>query len=86
MKKKIQEEASKNDVELNIQAVGLDEIKNAAANYDLVLLAPQVRYAEKSVAKDIEGITKYMVIDSVDFGKMDGASVFHKIMKMLEAA
>ncbi|MEG0176857.1 PTS sugar transporter subunit IIB [Anaerorhabdus sp.] len=84
MKKKIQDEAIKNDVDLNIQAVGIDEIKKEASKYDLVLLAPQVRYAEKAIAKEINGIAKHMVIDSVDFGKMDGASVFHKFMIMLE--
>jgi cellobiose PTS system EIIB component len=84
IKKKIVEEANKNDVELNIQAVGLDEVKKEAGKYDMVLLAPQIRYAFKSISKDLEGITKYMQIDSVDFGKMDGASVFHKFMKLLE--
>lgn len=83
IKKKIQEEAAKNDVDLIIQAVGIDEVKKEASKYDLVLLAPQIRYAEKAIAKEIDGITRYMVIDSVDFGKMDGASVFHKLMKTL---
>ncbi len=84
IKKKIQEEAVKNNVELVINAVGLDEVKKEAGNYGMVLLAPQIRYAYKSIAKDLEGITNYMLIDSVDFGKMDGASVYHKFMKILE--
>ncbi|MEG0959137.1 MAG: PTS sugar transporter subunit IIB [Erysipelotrichaceae bacterium] len=84
LKKKIQEEAIKNDVELNIQAVGLDEVVKEAAKYDLVLLAPQIRYALKGLSRDLNGITKYMMIESIDFGKIDGASVFHKFMKLLE--
>lgn len=83
IKKKIIEEATKNNVTLNIRAVGLDEVKKEASKYDLVLLAPQIRYAFKAVSKELEGVTKYMLIDSVDFGKMDGASVFHKFMKLL---
>ncbi len=84
IKKKIQEEAIKNDIELFINAVGLDEVKKEAINYDIVLLAPQIRYAFKSISKDLEGVTKYMQIDSVDFGKMDGAAVYYKFMKLLE--
>ena len=57
-------------------------MKKEAGKYDMVLLAPQIRYAFKSISKDLEGITKYMQIDSVDFGKMDGASVFHKFMNI----
>ncbi|MFV0380905.1 MAG: PTS sugar transporter subunit IIB [Breznakia sp.] len=85
IKKKIQEAAQSNDVDLHIEATGIDSIKKEASNYDLVLLAPQVRYAEKAIAKEIDGATKYMLIDSVDFGKMDGASVFYKVMKAIEA-
>lgn len=84
MKKKITEEAVKCGVEITIQAVGLDEIKKEASKYDIVLMAPQIRYAARTVEKELAGVTKHMVIDSIDFGKMDGASVFHKVMKKLE--
>lgn len=84
IKKKIQEEATKNEVDLTIQAVGLDEVVKEAGHYDMVLLAPQIRYAYKSLSRDLEGVTNYMMIDSIDFGKMDGASVYHKFMKLLE--
>lgn len=81
IKKKIEEEASKNNQEINIKAVGLDEIKKEASNYDIVLMAPQIRYAAKGIEKDLAGVCKLMVIDSVDFGTMNGANVYKKLLE-----
>lgn len=83
IKKKIEETAVAEGQEITICAVGLDEIKKEASKYDILLLAPQIKYAAKSVEKDVEGICKFMIIDSIDFGTMNGANVYHKMMKKL---
>lgn len=85
IKNKIEEAAQEINVELEINAIGVSDLKKEASKYDLVLLAPQVRYAEKAISKELEGEADYMIIDSVDFGTMNGKNVLKKAIDKIGA-
>lgn len=48
MKMKIEEAAKNDQKELDIQAVGLDELDTYLKGTDIVILGPQIKYAEKN--------------------------------------
>ena len=83
MKKKIEQAAEADGVELHVRAVGLDEITKEAHKVDIVLLAPQVRYAYNSLKNSLEGVTSHMLIDSIDFGTMNGKAVYEKLIAVI---
>lgn len=83
MCRKIEAEAEKASQELNISAAGLDSVATASQNMDIVLLAPQVKYAAKEVRKDVPAEIPIMVIPSQDFGLMKGDLVYKKMIAVL---
>lgn len=86
MRGKIEEAAKGTDISLDIKAVGMDSIRDNLEGLDVVLLGPQIRYAEKSISDDLaksSPSTKLIVIDSKDFGMMRGDEVFRKMCALL---
>lgn len=71
--RKIEDYAEKNDIDLTIKAVGMGEYQNVCADYDVLLLGPQVSYQKASIAagsgKPIE------VIAPQDYGMGNAANV-----------
>ncbi|MGG7143973.1 PTS sugar transporter subunit IIB [Clostridium nigeriense] len=85
---KMREVAAKHDVKVNIEALPFAksfEILNEK-QVDCVLLGPQVKF----LLKDIEGPCKeknvpVAVINSADYGTMNGEKVLKQAIKMIKA-
>lgn len=48
--KKIEQYAAQNGIDLTIDAIGMGEYQTVCADYDVLLLGPQVSYQEEEVA------------------------------------
>ena len=75
--------AQEKGIETKIWAVGATEVKNHSQDADVILLGPQVRYLEKSIADDANGVPAYL-IDMRDYGKMDGKAVLTFALNKLQ--
>ncbi len=82
MKEKIKEAAINDGVILDINAVGLDMFESVLTGVDFILLGPQIKYAENMVRKAVQEQMPIMMIDAIDFGRMQGDEVYHKMMKI----
>lgn len=52
--------------------------------FDVILIAPQVRFIMRSVAKKAEPLGIIVqVIDPVTYGMVDGAKLFHNVQEVL---
>lgn len=84
MRAKIEQEAKKANVEMNVKAISMDDLRNNLEGTSLVMLGPQIRYAEKQIREIVNDKAPVMVIDSTDFGMMRGDLVYEKLMKIIE--
>jgi PTS system cellobiose-specific IIB component len=81
----MQKAAGEQGIEVNIKAVAEADLKNNLENLDVLLLGPQVRYMLSKV-KDLmepKGIP-VDVINSVDYGTMNGAKVLEQAISMIK--
>ena len=72
--KKMQEAAASENYECSISAFPTSEARDKAADADIVLLGPQVRFQKNKIAELCPGIP----VDAIDmrmYGRMDGAGV-----------
>lgn len=82
---KMQKAAGEQGIEVNIRAIAEADLKNNLENLDVLLLGPQVRYM-LSKMKDLmepKGIP-VDVINSVNYGTMNGAKVLRQAISMIE--
>ncbi|MCD7893178.1 MAG: PTS sugar transporter subunit IIB [Erysipelotrichaceae bacterium] len=78
------EKAAKEDgIEAEIKAVPFTEAEKMIADWDVILLGPQVRHQLKSLEKKAEGITPVAVIDMRDYGTMNGENVLKAALKIV---
>jgi PTS system cellobiose-specific IIB component len=80
--KKMQNEAKASNIEVSIEAKPLAEAKKDLANYDCILLGPQIRYELKNV-KGMAGDLPVDVINMQDYGMMNGKKVLKTALKMM---
>ena len=82
---RMQDAAKKLGVEANINAypyTKLDELIDAA---DIVLLGPQVRFKKKTFdAKYADKGIEFVVVNTVDYGMMDGEKVLKAALEYLK--
>lgn len=71
--------------EYKIYAVGLSQVENEIKNneIDVLLLGPQVRFKEKEMKEKYEPEIKVAVIDTMDYGMMNGEKVFSEVKGLL---
>lgn len=77
--------AKKMNVDASINAYSFTKLDEVIDGADIVLLGPQVRFKkkifeEKYADKGIE----FMVIDTVDYGMMNGEKVFKTVLEHLK--
>lgn len=72
---KMQEVASSQGKEYKIWAVEQGQIEEEIGNFDVLLLGPQVRHILRKVKKIVGESMPLEVIDSVAYGRCDGAAV-----------
>ena len=82
---KMQEAAKEAGVEAEIWAIPEADIAKHVGEFDVCLLGPQVRFKKKAFDEKYadKGI-EFMVIDTVDYGMMNGEKVFKTVLEHLE--
>ncbi|WP_028042926.1 PTS sugar transporter subunit IIB [Candidatus Stoquefichus massiliensis] len=79
MQVKLQECAQKDGIEAEITAMPISEIDTFNEDVDVVLLGPQIRFAEDDLRKTFENKAYVYCIDIQDFGLMRAENVWNKI-------
>lgn len=76
---KMKKAALEQGIEAEIWAVGANEVKAT----DIILLGPQVRYAQRKIESEAPGVP-VAHIDMKDYGMMNGQSVLKQALAILE--
>ncbi len=72
--KKMQEEAKKQKIDATIVAKGIADAKAEFADWDVILLGPQVRHQLKQVKVLCEDNKPIDIIPPIFYGRIDGKS------------
>ncbi len=83
--KRMQDAAREQGIDADIHAESVEDVSKDLGNTQVLLLGPQVRYRLKEI-QDIcgpKGIP-VAVINSLDYGMMDGKKVLKSALDMLE--
>jgi len=80
---KMKEAAKEKNVKALIWTVGEAGLDLAWAEADAVLLAPQVRHLLPRLEKKDDRKVPIMIINDVDFGKMDGKAVLEQALEKI---
>lgn len=83
--RKMEQAAEEERIEVDIKAIAEADLKNNLDNADALLLGPQVRYLLTKVRGLMEdkGVP-VDVINSVDYGTMNGSKVLDQAISMIE--
>ncbi len=79
---KMKKAASEQGIDAQIWAVGANEVKANADKADIILLGPQVRYAQKKIESEAPGVP-VAHIDMRDYGMMNGNSVLKQALNII---
>lgn len=80
---KMKKAAKEENFQVEIWAVGANEVKANAEKADVILLGPQVRYAQKKIEAEAPGIP-IANIGMREYGMMNGAAVLKQAIEMIE--
>lgn len=86
LRQAIEEAAKKRGVDLAISATGVSNLDSYIDDLDVVLVGPQIRFAEKSIRETLDKkkpSVKLMNVDPTDFGLMRGEEVLTKMLSCL---
>lgn len=83
--KKMQEEATKQNLEVEIWASGTSEAQKEYLKADIMLLGPQVKYMLKTMEKMVDGKIPVLPIDMMMYGRMDGVAVLKTALDKIES-
>ena len=79
---KMKKAAQEQGVETEIWAVGANEVKANAGKADIILLGPQVRYAQKTIEAEAGGVP-VANIEMRDYGTMNGKAVLKQALDIV---
>jgi PTS system cellobiose-specific IIB component len=79
---KMMEEAQRQGIQMNVWAKGVHEIEEETKDVDVILIAPQVKYAKKQIEKMVSPIP-VIEISIKDYGLMNGKNIFNNILSIL---
>lgn len=82
---KMRKVAEEHKVPVEINAIGLDRFETEVKEYDVILLGPQVKFKldEFKPIAEAHG-KKIAVIDTRDYGTMDGKKVLSQAIKLIK--
>lgn len=82
---KLEDEANARDLEITAEAVPSDEVRKIIADYDVVLLGPQVQYKQEELAEvaDEFGVP-LAVIDSETYGLMKEDKILDQALELVK--
>lgn len=82
--KKMRAAATAKQIDVHIEAQGVETIQDYLAEYDLFLLGPQIRFKKDELQKLADPINKRVeVINMADYGMMKGEKILDDALKML---
>ncbi|WP_050636611.1 PTS sugar transporter subunit IIB [Candidatus Stoquefichus sp. SB1] len=79
---KMMEEAQRQGIQMNVWAKAVREIEEETKDVDVILIAPQVKYAKKQIEKMVSPIP-VIEISIKDYGLMNGKNIFNNILNIL---
>ncbi|HEI8866329.1 TPA: PTS sugar transporter subunit IIB [Serratia odorifera] len=83
--KKMVEEADRRGLDVDIKAFGVAEFEQQVANYQVVLLGPQVKYMQKDLQSTASAYGIQVVpINMMDYGMQKGAAVLDFALSLIE--
>ncbi len=83
--KKMQAEAEKRGLDVKIDAYGVSEFDEQFAHYQVVLLGPQIKYMQESLAeKTLEQGIPVAAIDMMDYGMQRGDKVLDFALSLIK--
>ena len=80
---KMKKAADEENIEVDIWAVGANEVKANAQKTDVILLGPQVRYAQKKIESEAPNVPSAN-IGMREYGMMNGAAVLKQAIELFE--
>jgi PTS system cellobiose-specific IIB component len=82
---KMKEAANKNGIEVQIEAVSLENFENKINEYDVFLLGPQVRFKKNELQEKANALGKPLdVINTMDYGLMKGDKVLEFALNLIK--
>lgn len=83
--KKMTEAIENKQVEATVIAVAEADFDKHKDNFDVVLLAPQVRFLEKNLKRVLDPLgIPVSIINGIDYGTMDGEKVLNEALAMID--
>lgn len=79
---KMKRAAHERNLDVEIWASSVNDIEISAKNADIVLIAPQVKYAKKQIQKKLNQIP-VVDISMRDYGMMNGKNVFDEVLNII---
>lgn len=79
---KMKKAAKEQGIEVDIWAVGANEVKANANKTDIILLGPQVKYAQKQIEADAPNVP-VANIGMREYGMMNGAAVLQQALELI---
>lgn len=82
---RMKEAASEQGIESDISAVSIVEAESIiqTGEVDVVMVGPQIRFAVDDLIKKYGDIVPIAMIDTMDYGTMNGPAVLSKALKMI---
>lgn len=81
---KMEEATKAQGKDYKIWAVEQGQIEEELGNFDVLLLGPQVRHIQRKVKKIVGDKAPIAVIDSVAYGRCDGAAVLKQAESLVK--
>lgn len=81
---KMRQAAAQKGIEVEINAVGMEEFDDTLPNYDCCLLGPQIRYKFDEFNKKASALNKPLaIINSMDYGMMRGDKILADALALM---
>ncbi len=81
MKMRLEKETASRGIEATVKAVPISELDEYKDMADIILLGPQVRYAEKQVKQKVSA--PVIVMDMKDYGSMNASKILDNVIKTI---
>lgn len=80
---KMKRAAMEQNIEVDINAAGSQNLKEVIQNADVILLGPQMRYAMKKIEEEVPNVPIAHVAMK-DYGMMNGRAILKQALELLE--
>lgn len=84
MQLKLEECGEKDNINVDVEAIPISEIEENLENVSIILLGPQVRFAEQDIKEMVQNNIPVFCIDAQDFGLMRADNVWKKVKQLLK--